>query len=109
METRKNSRGTTLLVILQAWILPCHGFAFTPYGLGCSSAAAAGAGSHLHAAGRQSSSFAAQPGSLKVKAASSRGTLPSLSMGEEGGFPFDPYGDEVRLRARELVRGAFLQ
>lgn len=96
MATRKNSRGTTLLVILQAWILPCHGFAFTPYGLGCSSAAV-GAGSHLRAARQQQSSFVAQHGPLKAKASTSRGTLSSLSMIEEGGVPLDPYGDEVRF------------
>eukprot|EP00752_Nemacystus_decipiens_P002909 g2707.t1 len=92
MATRKNSRGTTLLVILQAWILPCHGFAFMPHGLGCSSAAA-GAGSHLYAA-RQQPSFVAQPAPLKAKPAVSRGTLPSLRMSQGGEFPFDPYGDE---------------
>lgn len=101
MATRKNSRGTTLLVILQAWILPCHGFAFTPCGLDCGSST--GAGSHLQAA--RQSSFVAQPRPLQAKAAISRGKLPSLSMSEEGGVPFDPYEDEVRLRARYLCAG----
>lgn len=98
MATRKKSRGTTLLVILQAWILPCHGFAFTPCGLGCGSSTG-GAGSHLHAA-RQASSFVAQPRPLEANAAVSRGALQRLSMSEEGDIPLDPYADEVRFRAR---------
>eukprot|EP00903_Cladosiphon_okamuranus_P007760 g7516.t1 len=92
MVSRKNSRGTTLLVILQAWILPCHGFAFAPCVLGCGSSA--GAGSRLGAA-RQSSFVARQPRPPQAQAAVSRGKLPSLSMSEEGDIPFDPFGDEL--------------
>lgn len=30
MARSGHSRGTILLLILQAWIVPCHGFAFVP-------------------------------------------------------------------------------
>lgn len=95
MATRKHNRGTTLLVILQVWILPCHGFTYTPYGLGSSSSSSAGAWSPRVAA-RQSSVAAMHPRPPKAAAAVSRGTLPSLSMVDGGGEPFDPYADEVR-------------
>lgn len=80
MAPRKNS-GTTLLVILQAWILPCHGFTYNPCGLGCSISAGA-------------SSFTAVSQPRPLKAAIPRGRLPSLSMSDE---------DEVRSRARLFV------
>lgn len=97
MTTRKNNRGTTLLVILQMWILPCHGFTYAPYGLGSSSGRAAGAWSSGVAA--RQSSFAAMlqrcPPKATATAAVSRETLPRLSMSDAGAEPFDPYADEV--------------
>lgn len=69
------------LVIVQAWIVPCHGFAYSPHSLGSVSPTA------RHA------SFAAPLPS--PPAAGDRGTLSSLSMSDQGGDAFDPYRDEV--------------
>ena len=98
------NHGTTLLVILQAWILPCsHGFTYTPFGLGSSSAAWAGSARHT-------SFTATQPRPLTSGAAVSGGTPLSLSMVDGGGGGrFDPSADEVRLRTRFQCSTLWLQ
>ena len=73
------------LVIVQAWIVPCHGFAYTPHSLGSVGLTSSPTGRHA--------SFAAPLPS--PPSAGDRGTLSSLSMSDQGGGPFDPYGDQV--------------
>lgn len=88
MTVHKHRRGTSLLVMLQASILPCHGFTYSPYGLGTSHAGS-------QQAARQSSFAALQPRPLKATAVISRNTLSSLSLSEEPGAFGDPFADEV--------------
>lgn len=73
------------LVIVQAWIVPCHGFAYTPHSLGSVGLASSPTARHASFAGP----LPCPP------TAGDRGTLSSLSMSDQEGGPFDPYGDEV--------------
>ncbi len=95
------NRGTTLLVILQAWILPCsYGFTYTPLGLGSNSGEA----------GSACQAFTApRPRPLKADAAASWGTPLSLSMVDGARESLDPSADEVGLCARPQVSRRWLQ
>ena len=84
------------LVIVQAWIVPCHGFAYTPHRTVGSFGLASSPTAH-------DASFAA-PLPCPPTAAN-RGTLSSLSMSAQGGEGFDAYGDEV-CKARSGLYGA---
>lgn len=93
MITHKRRRGTSLLVMLQAWILPCHGFTYAPYALGSSQAGSQQAARQLPLPALQQQ----QPRPLRATAAVSRSTLTSLSLSDEPGAFGDPFADEVRF------------
>lgn len=77
----KHHRGTILLVIVQSWLVPCYGFAYTT----------------PHCPSSRHASLVASPGTAHapLSCASRRWTQPSLSMSDRGGGLNDPYGDEV--------------
>lgn len=81
----KNHRGTSLLLILQAWIIPCHGFSWIPPYRGALSYAA-----HDHA--RLGSVPASRtggrpaPGSIKG--------IPQLRMSQRGGAFYERFEDD---------------
>lgn len=93
------------LVIVQAWIVPCHGFAYTPHSLGSVGLASSPTARHASFAGP----LPCPP------TAGDRGTLSSLSMSDQEGGPFDPYRDEVRksydctVAAEYLLRRLWLR
>lgn len=103
MATRKHNRGTTLLVILQVWLLPCHGFTFAPHGLGSGSSSA---GALSAGVAERQSSFSAMLQPCPPQAAATavfRATSLSMSMSDTGGEPFDPNVDEVRFCVLSIV------
>ncbi|CAM9826543.1 unnamed protein product [Ectocarpus sp. 12 AP-2014] len=88
MRTHEHRRGTTLLVMLQAWIFPCHGFTYAPHSLGTSRSGSS-------TVGHQASFASLQPRLLNAAMAVSRDTLPALSMADDGEeAPFGPEGSE---------------